>query len=129
MLRNTAEMPPECRECFGIEELIVEVAQLQDKFLEETQLGSAEQAAFDPYVKHTEARQTSAGQQYTKVENRLLDVLEIATFCSGQKNKCFKAKIANTTPINKNPIVTQYEAPKLPSHSSVVGYRWLTGLF
>jgi hypothetical protein len=94
MLRNTMDIPPECRECLGVGEAVARLAILQAMFSD--QLGVSADAS-GRHITYTgsisEARQSDLGKLYTEAESDLLCALELATFCAGKKEDCFQQSL------------------------------------
>ena len=76
MLRSSAEVSADCKKCFELPEIIAKLAVVQAEY----------QTAVSGVPRHSEARQSEVGKQYTYLEERILDVLELATFCRGQRD-------------------------------------------
>lgn len=93
MLRSTVDIPPECRECFAVNEAINKLAVLQEEFTKQPEIVSAEEAALGLAGRISKARQSKDGALYTEAEDNMLDILELATFCSGGKEDCFRNQV------------------------------------
>lgn len=68
-------MAPDCRACFDLDEQIVELAHKQAAYV----------AISPQFERRSEALATAEGLAYTECEDRVLRILELATFCQGRR--------------------------------------------
>ena len=93
MLRSGAEIPLNCKDCFEWSQVISELATSQAAFVDKTTQYIHQEKGATYTGNLSEIRQSDEGRIYTETEERTLDILELTTFCSGNKTSCFKANL------------------------------------
>lgn len=95
MLRSTAEIPTNYKVCFrATQEAIAAFAVLQAEFISQPEISLTQYEELGSVVSHSSARHSEIGKRYTEAEYNILDILELATFCLGLENGCFKETIS-----------------------------------